>query len=208
MKKILSVLALSAIVLSCSDDDSNSTQESFFNLKDGNLWVYKKYIANAEGVESFSGITDSVTVSGNQTIGDVSYVRLVHEEYNQSIKVNEREEFVRVDESGHLVNEQGVVIHPGADFNFQDTQPVNDGSEVYGELNYTLNEMQNVTVEGQNYSVYPYVAMFVSDPEHNLPEGVGCFNNYSAGIGMVAAHARFVSGTDYIEYRLTDYDIN
>ncbi|MUV03707.1 hypothetical protein GN157_08290 [Flavobacterium rakeshii] len=205
MKKILSIMALAAITMSCSDDESNSEPE-FFNLNQGSVWVYKKYRINNEGVEAFEEKIDSVTVSGTQMFDGEIYSRLVHKEYSGTNLVDEHDEFLRVNENGSLVNEIGYIIHSG-ERNYTFSYDRIGETELNGEMSYSLQEVKDVVVEGQNYTVYPYVGVFDHFYDDYL-DGVATFYYFQKGIGKIVQHGRYMSSPIAAEeYRLISYDL-
>lgn len=199
MKKIIAFLAIGAMLVSCSNDDDNQNEE-FFNLAEGNFWVYKRYSASPENPAGvFINIIDTVRVEGQQIINGVSYYRITHSVTNS---FNGHDEFLRVNEKGHLVRPNGFVMHPGTDKIYQHTQK-NEG-ESWG-TDYQLEEVKNIIVEGKNYMVYPYVGYFTSTSP--VPPGIGTFESYQKGLGLVVRHCRFVSSTAYFEDRLISYQV-
>jgi hypothetical protein len=117
MKKYFAFLALSAMLVSCSDDDTQPVQqdEPFFNLTEGNYWIYKRYGVNDDiSVETYMGI-DSVRVSGQELIEGNSYYKLEHWTPGNATAEAYLEftDYVRVNEQGRLVRPNGFVIHPG-----------------------------------------------------------------------------------------------
>jgi len=64
MKKIFLFGAITAMLVSCNNDDNQNPNDEFFNLAEGNLWVYKRYNVNASGGETFTGAIDSVRIIG------------------------------------------------------------------------------------------------------------------------------------------------
>lgn len=198
MKKILSICAVALLFASCSNDDDN--QEEFFNLKEGNLWVYKRYYINQDSQQEYLTQIDTVKVTGQETIEGKVYFKLSHSNsiYN---------EFLRVDEKGHLVNERDVVIHPGTDMKYKYTYLQQSESETYGEMRFSLEGPKDINVEGNSYTVYPYVGFFDSFND-NIPEGIGSYKYYQPGLGMVIDTDRYLSANAYIERRLVHYELH
>lgn len=69
-------IAVSAMLISCSSDDDNENSPAFFNLAEGNLWVYKNYTVREDGTSSFSGRIDSIRVTGEEIIDGITYTGL------------------------------------------------------------------------------------------------------------------------------------
>lgn len=205
MKKIIAITLLSVMLFSCSDDDSDSptsTEESFFNLAEGNIWVYKRYRGiDATTPAEFTNTIDSVRVTGTAVIDGENYYRLSHREYNSGLFSSERDEFLRVNTHGHLVNGNGFVVHPGIDATYQFT----DVTE-YGNVHYQLETQITTEVEDATYLIYPYVGYF--DPAVTaIPEGLGCVFSYQSGVGLIVSRNRFVPNTGYFEDRLVHYEV-
>lgn len=200
MKKIVTIMAIVIALSSCSNDDDNNKKE-FFNLKVGNEWVYKRYTINGDQ-ENYSGKTDTVKVVGIENIDGKEYFKLTSTD-----DLLDGEAFLRIDKSGHLINSLGRVLHPRTDSSFTETRPANLNYE-FGTTTYTLKDKTTITVEGQNYEVFPYSGYFTPYPDKNLPEGVGVVEGYSHGIGFVIKKYRYIStATGFIEYRLVSYDL-
>lgn len=199
MKKIVAFLATGAMLVSCSNDDNQ--KHEFFNLAEGNFWVYKRYNASPENtVGVYANRIDTVRVEGSQLINGINYYRLTHS-HNSYGEVKDR--FVRVDARGHLVDSDGLVLHPGKDKQYEYTRVIN---EEVGKVKYKLGDVVDVTVENKNYKVYPYIGDFVSTSA-GLIGGVGSFESYQEGIGFVVKHCRYLSSTAYYEDRLVYYQV-
>jgi len=203
MKKTLAFVAISATLLSCSNDDDASKE--FFNLNEGNLWVYKRYYSDSEGQNFvFRGQIDSVTITGQEVINGITYSVLHHT--NSFGNNSATDKYRRVDENGHLVNERGFVLHPGTDteYTFKRTLAISD--IIYGEITHVMEDQQNVTIEGNKYKIYPFVQYLESFT--NVPGGNAGGYSYAKGIGLVISRDRYLSTLSYIEDRLVSYDIN
>lgn len=196
MKKIAAFLAIGAILVSCSNDDDNQ-KEKFFNLAEGNFWVYKQYFGRSfDDPGTFTGMTDTVRVVGQRYVNGKKYYEMTHsyKAYNEFIDT-----FLRVNEKGHLVNPNDLVIHPGIDKNYQFTEVFN-GS---GYVDYQLSNVKDVTIDDQNYLVYPYIG--------NLTNGKGVVSDkfrsydYQKGLGFVMKHRK--ENDIYMEERLVYYQV-
>lgn len=200
MKKIVAFLAIGAILVSCSNDDDNQKEE-FFNLAEGNVWVYKRYYASPEKPDGvFANIIDTLRVVGQRTLNGENYYRVTHS-FDPPKEGND--EFLRVDDNGHLVNHNGLVLHPGKDKQYKYTSVLYNGQ---GDLDYKLGDVTNIIVENKNYTVYPYIGDFKpTDPK--IIGGVGAFQSYQKGLGFVVKHCRYLSGTAYYEDRLVYYQV-
>lgn len=201
MKKMLVLLAGMAMVCSCSNDDDNNQEGEFFNLEEGNMWVYKNYTNGMEeGQETFRGM-DTVRVVGHEMIDGQTYHKVTHT--NHYVSDNYSEELLRVNEQGHLVNPSGKVVHPGTDASYQFTQPVSQGSMLY-----QLEGVADLTIEGQQYTVYPYEGYYTPTEPEGPPAGVGESINYDTQVGVALYRCRFISGPTYLESRLVYYELN
>ena len=67
-----------------------------------------------------------------------------------------KDEFVRVDASGHLVNSDGLVLHPAKDKQYEYTRVINGD---VGKVKYKLGDVVGITVENKNYRVRNAVQM-------------------------------------------------
>ena len=196
-------LAFFSILLfaSCSSDSNNSSV-SFFNLNQGNLWVYKRYFSNDNVNFTFSNEIDSVRVVGDTLINSLTYAKLVHSNFNGPHK-----EFLRVDTDGHLVNENGLVIHSGTDIEYQHVRPYLVGGIVnIGTISEQLQDPFITNIEGTDYFVYSYYGTFVPNdsqfPSSNL------FYQYTEGIGLVCQHIPEAAGYSCFEDRLIYFELN
>ena len=209
MKKVLALLAFATVFVSCSDDDATSPPEiPFFNLAEGSEWVYKRYHQDLQSGEyNFNGRVDSVKVTGQQQIGGQNYIVLNHRVYTNGIFNEENNEYLRVNEDGHLVNSDGLVKHPGTDAEYEYTRPEVISAQAVGNVTYQLLPLQEIAVEGADYSVYPYSGYYT--PSGNAgPAGVGHVLNYQPGIGLILEKCRYVSAELYYEDRLVYYELN
>lgn len=206
MKKMLVVLAGMAMVCSCSNDDDNNQEAEFFNLEEGNMWVYKRYNVNAEGVENTSGITDTVRVVGQEVVDGETYFKLTHTK--PFISGEGTEELLHVDENGHLARLSGRVVHPGIDNAYRSTDSLSQGFFSYGVMDYQLYPNEDLMVEGTSYWVSPYIGYLTTPESEGPPEGIGAITSYTQGIGIVLKRIRFVSSLAYIEDRLVYYELN
>lgn len=202
------ILAFFAVLLfaSCSND-SESEQRNFFNLKKGNLWVYKRYTSTDNVNYTFSDRIDSVRTTGDSLISGVSFVKLQHRVYDSGVFSEETIETLRVDENGHLVNQDNIVIHPGLDNEFQNIRPILVGETTnVGSMTEQLQSAFIVTVEGMTHLVFPYYGNFVSTSP-SIPDNY-IFYQYRYGLGLVCQHCATVSGSSFYEDRLVSYELN
>ena len=200
MKKIISVIAFAIALSSCSSDDDKN-QQDFFNLKVGNMWVYKKY--NVLGNEArYSGSNDTVRVTGTEIHNEKVYYKLTH----SLGEIFENGELLRINEKGHLESETGFVVHPGSDKNYTyRNSPLNNLD--YGYVDYALEDVTEVIVEDKNYTIYPYIGHLTASETSTVPEGKGSVESYQPGLGFVVRSYRYISAADnFIEYRLVHHE--
>lgn len=206
MKKVFLFLAVSVITMSCSnDDDDVIPQEPFFNLQEGNLWVYEQYGVNElENISGFMNRVDSVRVIGKELIGGESYFNVQHKVYKYENLIDEKTEYLRVDENGHLVNSQGWVKHPGIDTEYQTTR-ITSGVEI----KYTLQQKNDVNVDGVVYDeVFSYLG-YIDDLQPTASRGMAHEVLYIPSLGIVSEKYIFIGSTvGYLEDRLVYYEIN
>lgn len=197
MKKLLLFVAAFPLFVSCSDDD-NTVGTSFFNLAEGNMWVYRRYHSDAQGQNPTpSNQTDTIRIIGQEVIDGQSYYKLTHSNDIQT-------DYRRIDGQGHLVSEEGVVWHPGTDAQYTYTMPILSlGSSVY-----QLQSQYTVEFDDETYNVAPYVGYFTPSEGSSPPEGVGEIRAYQHGIGMVFRRCRYVYSQVYYEDRLEYYELN
>lgn len=215
MNKLLAFLAIAAVCASCSDDDTNPApqEQSFFTLAEGNKWVYKRYSqGEPNGEYEFTGRVDSVEVVGQQAIEGKNYFVLNHKIYFNANYSEQRDEFLRVDENGHLVDSGGFIKHPGADAEFVYNRTVTTGGGEFevvnrGEVSYQLLPLQELTVEGSTYSVFPYSGYYTPN-DNSSPAGVAHVLNFQQGIGLISERCRYLAYELYYEDRLVHYELN
>lgn len=211
MKKVILLFSIGLLFYSCSNDSESQTTIPFFNLNQGNKWAYKLFNSNDNVNYVFSNLIDSVTVSGDSIISGNSFVKLHHHEYLNGTFLNYRLELLRVNSQGHLVNSDGYVLHPGTDAQYQGVREVfvpdgmNNSPVSVGTITSQLQPLLSTTVEGVNYSVYPYYGTFIST-HPTIPNNY-IFDQYQEGIGLVKQHWSSLSGTSFYEYRLVSYQL-
>ncbi|MGX7668008.1 hypothetical protein [Flavobacterium pedocola] len=215
MKKVILLLCSMAVFCSCSNDDSTADpQEDFFRLEEGNLWVYKRYYSNDNITYSHTTYIDSVRVQGDSVVGNYTYKKVVHNQYDNTRFTGSFTENLRVDGFGHLVNSDGLVLHPGTDNQYQYSREVRfpnpdvGNYTVFGNVNYQLlpNPIQ-VNVEGSDYLVHSYYGNFISTRPEETPDNY-VFFQYKQGLGFVNTHCAGLSGNFFYEDRLVSYDID
>jgi len=196
MKKFLVLVALLPLALSCSNDDS--TPAPFFNLAEGNMWIYRRYNSDGQGQNPMpTNEIDTVRIVGQEVIDGISYFKFTHTLDTPSYDL-------RVDAEGHLVNTVGHVVHPGTDTDYTATTFF----DPYGTNTYALGQPDIVEIEGTAYNILPYEGYFKPSEGYNLPEGVGDIRAYTAGIGFVIQRSRYLSSLAYFEYRLEHFELN
>lgn len=229
MKNIFIAIILSLSLISCSESDTpvivNSTQtNSFFNIENGNKWVYKRYnYNNSNGSYIQTNTIDSVFVVGDTVINSINYKKMYHHTYydiiNSPTNYQLVKDFVRIDSNDHLVRPDGFVLHPGFDTTYQYSHNYysayfydsNSGTYIqnlFGTAEFQLvSGILSFTVEGVNYDLYNYKGDFTGNTSLNIPDNT---INYMYGeeIGLVLTRCPYVSGNAFYEDRLIYYELN
>jgi hypothetical protein len=206
MKRILLLFSLGIIISSCSNNETDAS-EPFFNLSNGNLWVYKRYHSADNVNYTFSNQIDSVRVTGDTLIGGISFSKLQHKTYNSGILNDETLETLRVNSAGHLVNQNNLVYHSGTDLQYQNVRDFLVGGIVnVGSIAEQLLEPFTTNIEGIDYFVYSYYGNF-TPLDTSLPNS-HIFFQYKEGLGLVCQHCAAASGFSCFEDRLVYYEIN
>lgn len=207
MKKIIFLLLAAVALTSCSTD-SNSEDNNFFNLRQGNLWVYKRYVSNDNMSYTPTTRIDSVRITGDTLINSNHYAKFVHRIYNSNVLSETYKECLRVDSNSHLIDNNGYVYHAGTDIGYSHNRSVKVGPEetIVGWIGEELLEPFTTNIEGVDYFVYSYYGNFYpADPA--LPTNY-IFYEYAKGIGMVNQRCAAISGSASTEDRLIYYDLN
>jgi hypothetical protein len=210
MKSLLIAMFPLLALVSCSDDDSSIQNEPFFNLSEGNEWIYNRYIIQESSNTMHFEYRDSARVEGQEIIDGKSYVIVNHyvTQNSSTYYALDSSERWRVDENGHLVNPDGIIIHAGTDQFAQQTHDVYINGMIIGQLQYSLGLQTQLDVEGQSYNAYPFSGYFTGFGQANTPDGLGEVNYYQPGLGFVLKKTRFASTSDYfIEDRLISCNV-
>lgn len=209
MKNFLIAAAALVVLTSCSDEDHDVPNEPFFNLAEGNEWIYDRYYVDESSGYSYSDYRDSVRVEGQEIIDGLPYYIVNHYgRFNSSEYRLDMVEKLRVDSNGHLVYQNGKIIHPGTDTSVQGTYDYIIEGDIIGQLQYSLEPQTQLSVEGHSYNVYPYLGYFTSSGQQHTPDGLGEVTYYQPGLGLVLHKARIVGSSDYFrEYRLISYNV-
>lgn len=212
--KILGISILSFGIISCNNDDESSTaieDETFFRLAVGNYWVYRYYEKdNTEDFE-FKDRVDTVKITGTTQIDNQDYFLMETKGYQFSsgLIIESKMENVRVNEAGHLVKDNGTVLHPGEDTAYVHEVNYNQFSPPF-VVQYSLKPQESWVYNGQNYVILPYrgVARPGDIDNHPFLEGKKVEYSYQKGIGKVLEHCAMVVSDLHWEYRLVDYHLN
>lgn len=198
MKRLLLFLAALPLTVSCSNDNDNDPQTPFFNLHEGNMWVYRRYLSDGQGQNPTpTNIVDTVRVVGQEVIDGQSYYKLSHSDSTWP-------EYLRIDDEGHLVNNQGYVWHPGTDAEYT----YSSFFDPYGTNLYQLGDSYGVEIGDNSYMITPYIGYFTPSEGFSIPEGVGEIRAYQQGIGMIFDRCRYLASQAYYEERLEYYELN
>jgi hypothetical protein len=212
--KILGMFILSVGIISCNnDDDSTMPMEEvdFFPLKVGNYWVYHHYIKQNTEDFVFGNRVDTVKITGIIPIDNQDYFVMETNGYQFSSGdiIESKIENVRINSSGHLVKDNGSVLHPGDDMNYTHQVSYNQYQPPF-VIEYRLHPVENWTFNGQNYQIAPYRGMARAEDIQNHPylDGKKVEYSYLKGIGKVLEHTSAVENPFFYEYRLVDYHLN
>lgn len=199
-----------ALLTSCSNDDDPApiASPSFFNLKVGNKWVYKKYYHNPINGYSYTGTIDSVEVIGITPINGFNYSEIRHKRTNDPYP---QFEYLRVDAAGHLLGypqytepapgATPYIFHPGLDATYE-----TDVTENYGTIHYFLAPAVIITVEGNQYTISPYKGDFTPTGSATVTKTIEY--DYQPQVGLVKQIIHPVAGEDFWEERLVSYQLN
>lgn len=208
------ILAITAmIVCSCStnsDSQPDPTPE-FFNLNVGNEWVYKEYSRQFDSLPyEFNGKIDSVKVESTVNIEGLTFSKLRHKIGN-SVKY----EFLRVDELGHLVGNNLLLIdvpltaeglksvkHPGNDTAYENTLVKETGTTFSSVF-----PNQDIVVEGNSYIVSPFVFQYTSPAGETPIIHKSVSTDYQRQVGLVRKSDGYASGRLSWENRLVWYHL-
>jgi len=206
MKTLLALLAVSATLLSCSDDNYNA-DDDFYGLRSGKVLVYKKYTVDENGVETYTNKIDTVTIDGQQDINGLSYYKFHHKVYYNNALESESNDYRRVDGDGYLVDENNVVIHPGFEKNYVFTENLGSGVQPLGTAVYQLGDISEFALQNSTFAVYRYIGT-INPISGSIPAGVGMERDYAASLGVVKFRTRYLASLAYLEDRLVSYQNN
>ena len=227
LPKIL-LIAFTFLVISCrSTDESpviNQPDDAFFNINVGNKWVYKTYenndFTNPQIPSLFKGRVDSVSIVGTVNIAGLTFAKQRTKIIYPNSNMNNTESFryLRVNSKGHLIyiynpndpnisETSGTVLHPGTDSKYTYSYDYMEGDQAIVNLIYKLGTDKNIEVEGNSYSVKPYVADIT--PISNNPALLKKTQDicYKKGVGLVREICHVVYGKGFIETRLVSYSV-
>lgn len=206
MKYIICFLLTSLLLTSCSSEN-DSDPNNFFNLNEGNLWVYKNYYSNDNLNYTYTNQIDSVRVTGDTLISGISFSKLQHKVYATGILNWKWIEILRVNSEGHLVNQNNIVRHPGTDSASHSVRDILAGGIVnIGSLSEQLQDPFTTNVEGTDYFVYSYYGIYI--PIDSIFPNSYTFSQYVEGLGLVSQHIPAANGYSCTEERLVYYELN
>lgn len=206
MKYIICFLLTSLLLTSCSSD--SDADPEFFNLQNGNLWVYRMYQSN-DGVDfTATSSIDTVRVIGDSIISGLNYSKVKHMVYNSGAFSYDMLELLRVDSAGHLVNQNNLVYHAGDDMEFHSVRDyyIAGGAALVGSVEEHLLPPLTTNIEGTDYFVYPYYGTFT--PLDTTWQVKNFFSQYKEGVGFVCQRSVALAGNSCREDRLVYYDLN
>ena len=167
-KAHLSILVVSFLLFSCSENDGVSTTPEFFNLQIGNEWVYKEYSNSNPNDQTqfvFTGIVDTVKIVGIENIQGLTFAKKSTKKVsvNNGSVLSDTYTYVRVNNSGHLIEisdgdiemglseTTGLVLHPGFDTTFSHNQIISytgnpsEVPDVLGTMEYDVYKSLKIT---------------------------------------------------------------
>ena len=222
------MIAFTFLMISCRSTDENTVitdpDDQFFNINVGNKWVYKTYenqdFTNLQSPSLFRGRVDSVSIVGTVNIAGLTFAKQRTKISYPNSNMNNTENFryIRVNSKGHLIyiydpndpnisETSGTVLHPGNDDKYTYSYDYMEGDQAILNLIYKLGTDKNIEVEGNSYSVKPYVADIT--PISNNPNLLKKTQDicYKKGVGLVREICHSVHGKSYIETRLVSYSL-
>lgn len=216
------LLSIFFIFLSCENDDSSNTTTNFFNLSVGNEWVYKVYhnTPQSESELIFSGRTETVKIVDIVEHQGFTFYKKQTQRTNSNETFSISYSYLRINNSGHLIElefnsdniydypteiteETGTVLHPGNDESF-----IGVIDRFFGSLEFKLYSSENISVEDNNYYVYPYRGILTpSEGFEYLAEKQPEYC-YQPNIGLVKSVIYGVAYGYATESRLVSYEVN
>ena len=226
MKKQIRVLLVAVSflsLLSCSKDNEESitiakeSESNFFNLKVGNIWVYKYYVkpkvvpnevvgTNYEHKFYATSKIDTVRITDSKLIDGKVY----YNEETKSYRVGELKSYqtskrlLTINSKGHLVNFSGATIHPGKDTNQSNYYSnIKYQDDDFNTSYFPLKGPLDLVVEEKPYSVYYFridyskVSSFGSYalPSELKEEEFATY--YQDGLGLIQQNFASIEG-DYL----------
>lgn len=217
MKRIMLLIGITTLFFSCSNDDDNSSSNNgitqsevnFYGLKLGNSWTYKNYIYNNNTQEyDYSGVVDSVKVTGTQVINDNTYFEFTtktsgNDGNNVLLNSNGTSTELLRDSLGYLIWETGKIKFTNNDFS---ERTLNE--QAWGTIFETLQTgTNNFSVEAGTFPCINSERYARSNPDETLLPGLDKIY-YSNGVGLVHETISFVSSNiPVLERRLDTYTI-
>lgn len=205
-------------LISCSSDENNVPEDqSFFDLRVGNSWTYKRYYFEYNNPETytFSGITDEVEIVENVVLNGINFSKVRHIQTSENSSDYVYFDYLRVNERGHLIaiseaaltniesinEDSGTVYHPGNDTEYQNTVQT-----AYGSIHYHSAPETSMTVENNSYRVIPYLGLYSPFQEESPSKTTE--DNYQEKIGLVKRVCHEVISNHSWEDRLVSYRIS
>ncbi len=217
MKRILLSICTAVLFFSCSNDDNSSgindvnaqAEANFYALKVGNSWNYKNYTYNNNTQEyDYSGVIDSVKITGIQIINDNTYFEFTtrtsgNDNGNLLLNANGVSTELLRDSLGNLVWETGKIKFTHSDFS---ERTLNEQS--WGTTFETLQTgINNFEVEAGTFPCINSERYAKSNPDETLLPGLDKIY-YTDGVGLVYETLSFVSSNiPVVERRLDTYSI-
>ncbi len=224
--KALLSLTFFLTLISCDKDKDEdiitqtpiNLDTNFFNLKEGNTWVYKKYESDYSDTENlvFKGSIDTVFIEKELYLNGIKFYKQRTKQYKNSSYTktpNEYVDFLRINESGHLLrsyaenyqNLNEYLIHPGNDFDTWNYPAIFQPVGNFGNVNYYLKPLQEITIEDKNYKTYPFMGEFTPFDETKLKKVTGFGEYFQENLGCIKRIVKRISNLLTQEYRLTTF---
>ena len=213
MKRIMLSICVTVLFFSCSNDDDNNgcnnetaeTEANFYALKLGNSWVYKNYTYDNIAQEyNYSGVIDSVKITGTQIINDNTYFEFTtrtsgNDSNNTLLNANGVSSELLRDSLGYLIWETGKIKFTNNDFSERILSEQGWGS-VFETLQTGTNDF---TVDAGTFPCINSERYARSNPSDELLPGLDRIY-YSDGVGFVYETISFVSSNIPVVQRHLD----
>lgn len=214
MRKLLFLLSMITLLVSCDKEDSNSISDpikpkNYFPLNIGNYWVYKNYEIDTLGNEKERNIADSIVITRDTIINSNQYFILegnLFSNYSNTLRVQD----ILRDSSGYIVNRKGQIWF--STDNFTDTlisEVVPSNNDTLYTISYKMEKpTQQVSAPAGVFEVLNYKGTVTTPKKIPRIKNPRYMNNfYANNVGKVLASYFYSSSPNTIERRLVRYHI-